>query len=120
MNAFKRAAIQDTINKALMVRGECGRSIKKLIILVICYSNEEDTTMCMPDLCYHTFCKDCTAQLKNKYILSKDLSVLENAPCVVFYTIISLKTMYGICNILTCRTTRECSWELSSQAKFRR
>ena len=118
MNTFKKSVVQDTINKALVVRGECGKTIKKLIILVICYANEEGTPMCMPDVCYHVFCRECTSHLKNKYILSKDSSILENVPYAVWSIEILLKTMYSIYNILTFRTIRECSWELSNQVKF--
>ena len=83
MNTFKRATIQETINKALIVRGECRRFVAELIILAICYSSDEDTPMCMPDICYHVCCKDCSPQFNNKYILNKYSSLIENVQFVV-------------------------------------
>ena len=71
MNTFKKNAIQDTVNKALTVRGECCRFSNKLIILAICYSNDDDTPMCVPKDCYHAFCRECLASIPNKYIISK-------------------------------------------------
>ena len=71
MNSIKREAIKRVITKALIVRGECCRFSNKLIILAICYSNDDDTPMCVPKDCYHTFCRECLASSPNKYIISK-------------------------------------------------
>ena len=66
MDNSQEVAIYDTIHKALAVRGNCSRFIMVFIRVGICYAAKEDTSIYIPENCYHVLCEDCALELTNK------------------------------------------------------
>ena len=67
MDSFQEDAICNTISKAITVRGKCSRFIMIFIRIGICYASNGDTSIYIPDNCYHVFCEECALELTNKY-----------------------------------------------------
>ena len=71
MDSYKRAAIKEIITKAVASRSECSMNLCFIIDISIdiCYSNDADTKMAIPDCCYHRFCVECVNNTPTRYTL---------------------------------------------------